>query len=89
MSSTPPVPRELHVYYDESTRTADVVVVYSLGSGHLADKFNGPAHLDFSHEHRSGGAAPSTDSLRLGVDFRDARQRGTGRHRAITPDAAA
>jgi hypothetical protein len=88
---TPPVPRELHIYYNDQDQTADVVVVFSLGSGHPATKLNGDAHLDYRHEHRDGGAAPSTDAIHVDLTFRDARQAATGRHRIrpATPDGVA
>lgn len=82
MPSTLLAPREVHLYYDDANQTADVVVVYTLGSGRLATKLHGDAHLNYRHEHWAGGAAPSTDTVHLDLTFRDARQPSrSGRHR--------
>jgi hypothetical protein len=76
-------PREIHLYYDDEHRTADLVVVYALGTGRHAEKLHGDATLDYRHEHRPGGAAPTVDTVHLDVAFRDAR------HPSIVGEVAA
>lgn len=72
-------PREVHLYFDGDT--ADVVVVFPLGSGRLATKLRGAAVLGYTHDHRTGGAAPAVDTVRLDLTFRDAAESTAGRHR--------
>jgi hypothetical protein len=84
MPSTPLAPREIHLYYDDDHNTADIVVVYALGSGQLATRLHGDGHLTHRHNHRDGGAGPSTDTISLELTLRDALT-GAGRNRANTP----
>jgi hypothetical protein len=84
-----PAPTEIHLYYDPDHETADIVVVYGIGSGVLATKLRGSAHLDFGHDHRPGGIAPSADVIRFGLEFRDALP-VAGRHRlGVIPEETA
>ena len=75
-----PTPTEIHLYFDPDHDTADIVVIYGLGSGALATKLRGSAHLDFGHDHRPGGSAPASDTFRLNLTFRDGDPTA-GRHR--------
>jgi len=84
-----PKPQSVHLYFDEEHETADVVVVFALGSGHLATKLHGSATLSYRHDHRPGGPAPAADEIRLDLTFRDAAGLTAGRHRRLGPEGIA
>lgn len=60
-----PTPRELHLYYDPDTGTADLVVVYGLGRGL---SLLGPATVTYRHTEAGADVNHIVD---LTAAFRD------------------